>query len=105
MPWSPDFKIDTVARTIQVVGSSSAEADISELCSGAFQKTIDAALAAKTFPILKTHSEMYKIMGANGFVSLERFAAPLFGIAGRYVIPISRSSISRSACQRALKLF
>lgn len=85
MPWSSQFKIDTTARTIQLFAPLSQSTDVAKLCSDAFQETIDTAIAAKTFSLLNVHSEMYKILGANQFVHLERFAAPLFGIAGRCV--------------------
>jgi isopentenyldiphosphate isomerase len=54
-----------------------------EACNAAFQETIDAAIDNRSFPILTSHSEMYRLMSAKMLVVLERFAAPLFGIAGR----------------------
>lgn len=82
MPWSSDFKIDSDSRTILIVDDSNG-VNTSSVCNSAFQKTITAAIDQHTFPILTRHSEMYKLMGVSSHVQLERFAAPLFGIAGR----------------------
>ncbi|KAH8815447.1 NUDIX domain-containing protein [Xylogone sp. PMI_703] len=80
MPWSSDFIIDHDARTVQLVGGE----DTAKACNTGFQNTINAAIDTDAFPVFHgEHSEMYKIMGANCAVSLERFAAPLFGIATR----------------------
>lgn len=83
MPWSGDFVIDHDSRRIQLLDSSGGK-DTARACVAAFQKVIDAAIDADIFPVLHgDHSEMYKILGANYPVRLERFAAPLFGIASR----------------------
>jgi isopentenyldiphosphate isomerase len=58
--------------------------DTAGACNEAFQRVINDAIKADIFPsVNRRHSEMYKIMGANQFVHLERFTAPLFGIATR----------------------
>ncbi|KAH9210229.1 NUDIX domain-containing protein [Leptodontidium sp. 2 PMI_412] len=81
MPWSSDFAIDHGTRIVQLLPTYESE-NTAKACTNAFQNTIDVAINTKIFPILHgDHSEMYKIIGANYFVCLERFAAPLFGIA------------------------
>jgi len=83
MPWTTNFVIDHHTRTIQVLDSSNGK-DTSAACIAAFQSVIDAAIDQNIFSILnRMHSEHFKIMGSNYFASLERFAAPLFGIASR----------------------
>lgn len=45
---------------------------------------MDRAIDDDLFPILhKEHSEYFRVVGARSFVQVERFAAPLFGIATR----------------------
>jgi 8-oxo-dGTP pyrophosphatase MutT (NUDIX family) len=83
MPWSSEFVIDHNSRTVQLLDTSNGK-DTARACITAFQKTIDAAIDTDGFPVLHgDHSEMYRIIGANYFVCLERFTAPLFGIATR----------------------
>lgn len=83
MPWSSDFVIDHNSRAVQLLDASDGK-DTAKVCITAFQNTIDVAIDTDVFPILHgDHSEMYKIIGANYFVCLERFTAPLFGIATR----------------------
>jgi isopentenyldiphosphate isomerase len=83
MPWSPEFDVQHESRSIRLSDSSDG-LDTAAACNNAFQKVIDDAIAANIFPSVHgMHSEMYKIMGANQFIHLERFMAPLFGIAAR----------------------
>ncbi|RYP76525.1 hypothetical protein DL771_001759 [Monosporascus sp. 5C6A] len=83
IPWSSDFVIDHKSRTVQLLDRSNGE-DTSKASIAAFQNTVDVAIDADIFPMLhKDHSEMYKIVGADYFVCLERFSAPLFGVATR----------------------
>jgi hypothetical protein len=83
MPWSSEFLVQHDKRTIQLAVSSEG-ADPATACNKAFQKVIDEAISADVFPSVHgKHSEMFKILGANQFIHLERFTAPLFGIAGR----------------------
>ncbi|KAH8884186.1 NUDIX domain-containing protein [Thozetella sp. PMI_491] len=83
MPWAADFVIDAESRTIQLTDSSGGSAT-GNVCSKAFQETIDSAIQADIFRIMHgEHSELYPILGANFPVTLERFPAPLFGIAIR----------------------
>ncbi|RDL38764.1 Nudix protein [Venustampulla echinocandica] len=82
MPWTSDFIIDNNSRTVQLRGVSEGK-DTASACNAAFQNTINIAID-KGLPMIQAkHSEMYKIMGANSFMYLERFTAPLFGIATR----------------------
>ncbi|KAL9085966.1 MAG: hypothetical protein Q9165_007328 [Trypethelium subeluteriae] len=81
MPWTSDFAIDHVARKVQVLDTGS---DPSVASISAFQKLIDSAIDQDIFSILHgQHSEMYRIIGANYPVRLERFASSLFGIISR----------------------
>ncbi|KAF2258917.1 nudix hydrolase [Lojkania enalia] len=83
MPWSPDFVVNSSSRTVQVLDSSGGK-DTGGACVAAFQRVINAAINSNVFPIIHgNHSEMYKIIGANYHVQIERFPAPLFGIALR----------------------
>jgi hypothetical protein len=83
MPWSSEFAIDHGTRTVRLLKTSDNE-NTAKACTNAFQSIIDVAIDTDIFPILHgDHSEMYKILGANYFICLERFAAPLFGIATR----------------------
>lgn len=58
--------------------------------NAALQAVVDGAIALgpSVFPRLTSHSEMFRILGTKqyngyGFIQLERFAAPLFGICSR----------------------
>ncbi|KAL3962325.1 hypothetical protein ACCO45_003848 [Purpureocillium lilacinum] len=57
----------------------------STYANAALQQAVDAAIAAPhDFPTLNgLHSEYFLVPGARAFVQVERFAAPLFGIATR----------------------
>jgi len=85
MPWTADFTLDHEKRIVQLGTPTTASKDQVEptKLSQAFQATIKAAIDLRRFSILTKHSEMYRLMGSSNFVTLERFAAPLFGIAGR----------------------
>jgi isopentenyldiphosphate isomerase len=83
MPWTSDFKIDHGSRVVQLNDASDGK-NTSEICNAAFQKTIDAAITQDVFEIIHgMHSEPYKVLGARFPLQLERFSAPLFGIATR----------------------
>lgn len=83
MPWSSEFKVDHGSRVVQLIDASDGE-NTSETCNAAFQRTIDAAIAQDIFEIIHgTHSEPYKVLGSRFPLQLERFSAPLFGIATR----------------------
>jgi 8-oxo-dGTP pyrophosphatase MutT (NUDIX family) len=83
LPWTSKFVVDHDLRTIQVLDSSDGK-DPGGASIDAFQAVIDKAIDDNIFAqIHGRHSEMYKVIGANQFTYLERFTAPLFGIAGR----------------------
>ena len=83
MPWTSDFEIDHDKRVIQLVDPGSGS-DTSVDCISAFQKVVDSAIDQDNFTLLHgQHSEMYRIVGANFPVRLERFASSLFGIISR----------------------
>lgn len=82
IPWSADFVIDHGSRTVQLLDASNG-ADTSNGCNKAFQEIVDRVIEEKLFPSVQKHSEMYKIQGAKTPTRLERFTAPLFGIATR----------------------
>jgi 8-oxo-dGTP pyrophosphatase MutT (NUDIX family) len=83
MPWSSDFRVDHDLRTIHILDTSNGTSTAKSV-TAAIQGVIDVAIENDLFPMIHgKHSEMYKILGANGFVCLERFAAPLFGVATR----------------------
>jgi 8-oxo-dGTP pyrophosphatase MutT (NUDIX family) len=79
MPWPPVFSINHTARAVTLHPDADPTA--------AFQAAVDAALARDLFPhvLAGRHSEPFRVLGARGpgLVSLERFAATLFGIATR----------------------
>ncbi|KAI3540308.1 NUDIX domain-containing protein [Colletotrichum abscissum] len=85
LPWTLDFRIDHAERVVQLLNSTvKDDEDTGMACTAAFQRVVDAAIASDSFPSLnKLHSEHFKIIGANHFVSIERFPAPLFGISSR----------------------
>ena len=80
MPWSKAFTVDHDAHTVQLaIAEHSPEAVNSE-----FQDVIDAAIASDHFDVLHGHhSEPYIVQGVAYPLHLERFTAPLFGIATR----------------------
>lgn len=83
MPWSSHFVIDHKSQTVQLLDSSNGQST-AIACNAGFQETINVAIDTDAFSLFHgEHSEMYKIMGANHPIHLERFAAPLFGIATR----------------------
>jgi isopentenyldiphosphate isomerase len=83
MPWTSEFKVDHGSLTVQLNDASDGK-KTSEICNLAFQKTIDAAITQDVFEILHgQHSEPYKVLGSRFPLQIERFSAPLFGIATR----------------------
>lgn len=83
MPWPSTFTISHAGRTV-VLNEPPAGVSLSEHANLAFQQAVDVAIDNDIFTILhKTHSEYFKVMGAREPVQIERFAAPLFGIATR----------------------
>ncbi|GKU02225.1 unnamed protein product [Fusarium langsethiae] len=83
MPWPDTFTIDNEARTVTLTEPPSSSS-LTEHANAAFQEAVDKAIDQDLFPILhKEHSEYFRVVGARSFVQVERFAAPLFGIATR----------------------
>ncbi|GJC81679.1 uncharacterized protein ColLi_04517 [Colletotrichum liriopes] len=85
LSWTSDFHIDHDERRVCLLDTAGKDAeDFGKSCTAAFQRVVDAAIASDSFPTLnKMHSEHFRILGANHFVSIERFPAPLFGISSR----------------------
>lgn len=86
MPWAEGFTIDAASRSVQLHDGSGGKST-GRACSEVFAKTVSAAVDADIFAIMHgEHSELYPILGA-GYpdqpVHVERFSAPLFGIASR----------------------
>ncbi|KAG9256626.1 NUDIX hydrolase domain-like protein [Emericellopsis atlantica] len=82
----PTFTVSHDNRTVTLDGPLAGVSPTQHI-NAALQQVVDSAIEANTFPNLnKTHSEPFRILGATGeddIVQLERFAAPLFGIATR----------------------
>ncbi|EFQ34301.1 NUDIX domain-containing protein [Colletotrichum graminicola] len=85
LPWTSDFRVDHDGRRVYLLDTTGkGDEDPGKACTAAFQRVVDAAIASESFPTLnKMHSEHFRIIGANHFVSIERFPAPLFGISSR----------------------
>ncbi|TQN68635.1 hypothetical protein CSHISOI_06808 [Colletotrichum shisoi] len=86
LPWTADFHVDHDERRVRLLDTAArdGEADPGRAYTAAFQRVVDAAIASDAFPTLnKLHSEHFRILGADHFVSIERFPAPLFGISSR----------------------
>ncbi|KIW03655.1 uncharacterized protein PV09_04977 [Verruconis gallopava] len=81
MPWTKDFKIDHEARFVRLnLPPSAGPAAVNK----AFQEVIDAAVEGDKFEVLHgDHSEPYIVQGVDYPLHIERFTAPLFGIATR----------------------
>ncbi|PHH59443.1 hypothetical protein CDD81_3203 [Ophiocordyceps australis] len=83
MPWPPSFSIDHDERRV-VLSAPQAGSTLTTHANAAFQAAVDAAIQGKLFASLNgMHSEHFAVMGARAPVQIERFAAPLFGIATR----------------------
>ncbi|KAJ4007205.1 hypothetical protein NW752_007816 [Fusarium irregulare] len=83
MPWPTTFTINHETRQVTLTEPPSPQS-LTEHANTSFQKAVDKAIDQDLFPILhKEHSEYFRIVGARSFVQVERFAAPLFGIATR----------------------
>jgi 8-oxo-dGTP pyrophosphatase MutT (NUDIX family) len=93
LPWPPSFAVDHAARSVTLLGPSGPAASDSAPAhvNAALQEAADAAIAASSalFPtIAGRHSEPFQVVGARvtpsvPVVHVERFVAPLFGIAMR----------------------
>ncbi|RSM17738.1 hypothetical protein CDV31_003508 [Fusarium ambrosium] len=83
MPWPADFTVNHEDRSVTLSAPPVGET-LTTHANAAFQKAVDGAIYGDLFPILhQEHSEPFRVVGARGFVQIERFAAPLFGIATR----------------------
>lgn len=84
IPWTSDFEIDHERKTARLLDPSESS-DVSAYCNSVFQSVVDAIVAGgAAFPFVRgTHSEKFKVIGANYLVGIERFPAPLFGIGSR----------------------
>lgn len=85
MPWTEHFLINHQIRSIRVnLPTGTSVEDYSSLCTAYFSELVKRAIDHATFPSLNgEHSEPFAIMGAKHPVSIERFAASLFGIVHR----------------------
>ncbi|KAI5457415.1 hypothetical protein BGZ63DRAFT_78025 [Mariannaea sp. PMI_226] len=84
MPWPASFSIDHKEQTVTLAAPPQGSSNFSAYANASFQEAIDSAIDKDIFPILhQEHSEPFRIVGAREPVQLERFAAPLFGIACR----------------------
>ncbi|KAF6826228.1 thiamine pyrophosphokinase-related protein [Colletotrichum plurivorum] len=86
LPWTSDFVVDHNERKVHLLDTTSQDGpDPGKAATAAIQRVVDTAVASPDrFPTLNgLHSEPFRILGANHFVSIERFPAPLFGISSR----------------------
>lgn len=86
LPWTADFSIDHDERKVRLLDTIARGGDdAGKAATAALQRVVDAAInLTDKFPTLSgRHSEHFRILGANEFVSIERFPAPLFGISSR----------------------
>jgi 8-oxo-dGTP pyrophosphatase MutT (NUDIX family) len=83
MPWTNDFQVNHEARTVHLHPSKDDD-NPSATYTAALSNLIQKAIDEDTFDVIHgMHSEPYAIIGANFPVSLERYAASLFGIISR----------------------
>ena len=93
MPWPPSIIIDHASASVTISSppdtTTTTTTTAAAHINAALQQAVDAAIDNDVFPILsRTHSEPFRILGVTttvpaGLVQVERFAAPLFGIATR----------------------
>ncbi|KAK7429033.1 hypothetical protein QQZ08_004440 [Neonectria magnoliae] len=83
MPWPKAFSVDHKSRTV-TLGVPPPGLSLTDYANEAFQQAVNIAILEDVFPILhQEHSEYFLILGTRQFVRVERYAAPLFGIATR----------------------
>ncbi|KAI0442874.1 hypothetical protein F4803DRAFT_346418 [Xylaria telfairii] len=117
MPWTSSFRVsDEHPRTVTVLDSSQGSGSAAAF-TGAFQELVDICIAQDTFRLMaKKHSEPFTVLSwptsqreggtgtGNGAgaekVTMERFAAPLFGILlqGAHMIAYVRSRATEDDC-------
>ncbi len=79
MPWTRNFNVNRNTKLITIQPISPQESP-----TIALSELIGTAIDKNLFKILHgAHSENYPILGSGGLVSIERFAANLFGIISR----------------------
>jgi isopentenyldiphosphate isomerase len=99
MPWTSNFSIDHSANKVSLDLPINTPATINQ----EFQTVIDAAIASNKFDVLHgDHSEPYLVQGVSYPLHLERFTAPLFGIATRGA---HMTGYTRSASTGELKVW
>ena len=78
MPWTPDFQVDHVSKTVRL-----RPLDATRTFTTALQILTDKAIEEDVFRIIhREHSELYPILGVQD-LTLERYFAPLFGTISR----------------------
>jgi len=86
MPWTPNFNIQHPNRTVQVLDPSNGS-NTAHAVTSAFSEIVTACIDQNLFHVLcAQHSEPVAIPGAtydDSPVSIERFAAALFGVTSR----------------------
>ncbi|KAI0508264.1 hypothetical protein F5B22DRAFT_424274 [Xylaria bambusicola] len=113
MPWTSLFQVSHEhPRTVTVLDSSQGS-DSAAAFTAAFQKLVDILIEQDTFRLLaKRHSEPFTLLSwptspseggtgtSTGVVTMERFAAPLFGILlqGAHMIAYVRSRATEDDC-------
>jgi hypothetical protein len=81
MPWKQCANIDHENRIVTILSQGNAVSVDAQL---AFDEIINRAIDTNAFEMLhQTHSEDSRIIGANGFVTVERFSRSLFGLTSR----------------------
>ncbi|KAI0911346.1 hypothetical protein F4823DRAFT_308849 [Ustulina deusta] len=111
MPWTSSFQITHEhPRTVTVLDASQGS-DSAAAFTAAFKELVDILIAQDTFRLLsKKHSEPFTVLSwptsrsegdtPAGTVTMERFAAPLFGILlqGAHMVAYVRSRATEDDC-------
>ncbi|KAI1279815.1 hypothetical protein F5Y07DRAFT_34201 [Xylaria sp. FL0933] len=111
MPWTSSFRVSHEhPRTVTVLDSSQGR-DSATAFTAAFRELVNVLIEQDTFKLIaKTHSEPFTILSwptrkeeggtGKGTVTMERFAAPLFGILlqGAHMIAYVRSRATEDDC-------
>ncbi|KAG6023154.1 hypothetical protein E4U19_004540 [Claviceps sp. Clav32 group G5] len=83
MPWPSSFIVNHEERHV-TLSPCPPGTSLTAHANAAFQQAVDSAIDKNVFPSLNgLHSEHFRIVGARSFVQVERYAASLFGVAGR----------------------
>ncbi|KAI1357928.1 hypothetical protein F5Y08DRAFT_322998 [Xylaria arbuscula] len=111
MPWTSSFAVSHAEpRTVTVLDASQG-ADSAAAFTQAFQDLVDILVARDTFRLIaRRHSEQFTLLSwptsraeggtGTGVVTMERFAAPLFGILlqGAHMVAYVRSRATEDDC-------